>query len=408
MDDRRRDATSWREAIRELCGFERASASGGERRAAERIAARLRDHGARAVVEEERAHGGYWWPLGLANMLAAGGAAAARRGGVRARLLGALAAAVGAAAVWDEVSGGSLWFRRLLLPHRSTWNVVAETGDPGAKRAVVLFAHHDAAHSGLVFHPALPRIVPRIAPRLHARATHTVPILYAVWLGPALVCAAALAGARRLLAAGASLALAATATLANIGASGVVPGANDNLSAVGVLLAVAEELVRGPLEGLRVVLVSTGSEESFMEGMRGFARRHFREFDRARTAMLCLECLGGPILVVLEGEGMLRMRDYPPQMREALADAAALAGVPITRGLRTVAATDALIALRAGYDVATLASVDYTKFPLNYHWPTDTPEALHWQTVEDAIAVCTQFLRVRARGDTLSAGGKKA
>jgi hypothetical protein len=83
-------------------------------------------------------------------------------------------------------------------------------------------------------------------------------------------------------------------------------------------------------------------------------------------------------------------------MREALADAARGAGVPISRGLRTVAATDALIALRAGYPVATLASVDYTKLPLNYHWPTDRPEALRWETIEAAIAVCEQFLRTRA------------
>jgi len=102
---------------------------------------------------------------------------------------------------------------------------------------------------------------------------------------------------------------------------------------------------------------------------------------------------------------MLRMRDYPPQTRDALAAAARDAGVPIRRGLRTVASTDALIALRAGYRVGTLASVDHTKFPLNYHWPTDLPDALHWRTIEDAIAVCTQFLRARAAGDTLSGGG---
>jgi hypothetical protein len=406
MHDREPDATTWRSAIWELAGYDRPSASEGERRAAESIAARLRGLGLQTTVEEERAHGGYWWPLALANVLGAGGALAARRGDLRARLLGALVAGLGAVAIWDEVSGGTLWFRRAVMPHRSTWNVVAQASDPLAQRTVVVIAHHDAAHSGLIFHPALPRIAPRVTPRLHERSSHTVPILYAVWLGPALVCAAALWGARRLLGFGTSLALGAAAALVNIGVSAVVPGANDNLSAVGALLAVAEELARRPLEGLRVVLVSTGSEESLMEGMRGFARRHFPELDPAHTEMVCLECLGGPTLVVLEGEGMLRMRDYPAQMRQALADAAAAAGVRVTRGLRTVASTDALIALRAGYRVGTLASVDYTKFPSHYHWPTDTPEVLRWQTIEDAIAVCSQFLRASAAADTLSTGGQ--
>src|SRR5206468_9935503 len=143
-----------------------------------------------------------------------------------------------------------------------------------------------------------------------------------------------------------------------------------------------------PVQGLRVLLVSTGSEESFSEGMQAFGRRHFPELDPARTEFLCLECLGGPILLVLEGEGMLRMRDYPRHMREALSSAADAAGVGIARGIRSVAASDAIIALRAGYPVVTLGSMDHTKLPLNYHWPSDTPDALHWQTTEDAIATC--------------------
>jgi Zn-dependent M28 family amino/carboxypeptidase len=177
----------------------------------------------------------------------------------------------------------------------------------------------------------------------------------------------------------------------------VVPGANDNLSSVGALVGLAAALRDRPLDRARVLLVSTGSEESFSEGMQAFGERHFAELDPARTELVCLECLGGPTLLVVEGEGMLRMRDYPIHMREALAQAAREAGEPITRGLRTTAATDAIIALRAGYSVATLASVDETKLPMNYHWPNDIAENLHWSTIESAIAVCDRFLRMRSR-----------
>ncbi len=390
-----RDPADWKALIHELAGFERPSASAGERHAAERIAEILRALGCETAIEQERAHGGYWWPLGLANLLALGGAGiAARRRGFKARVLATLAAGLGAAAVWDDVGGGRLWFRRA-LPHRATWNVVAQAGDRDARRTVVFIAHHDAAHSGLVFHPALGRIAPRVAPGLHERSGQSLPILYAVWLGPVMICAGAALGRRGLLLAGSVLALGASAAMADIGARKSVPGANDNLSAVGLLVALAGAIAHSPAPGLRVLLVSTGSEESFMEGMQGFARRHFDELRRTDTEIICLECLGGPTLMILEGEGMLRMRDYPSSMRDALANAAARAGVRIERGLRTVAATDALIALRAGLPVATLASVDYTKLPLNYHWPSDTPEALHWETIEDAIAVCEQFVRDR-------------
>jgi Zn-dependent M28 family amino/carboxypeptidase len=185
----------------------------------------------------------------------------------------------------------------------------------------------------------------------------------------------------------------------------VVPGANDNLAAVGVLLALAERLRRDPPAGVRVLLLSTGSEESFSEGMQAFGERHFPALDPNATEVVCLECLGAPTLIVLEGEGMLRMRDYTPHVREALERAAREAGVQVRRGLRTVGATDAIIALRAGYPVATLASVQDTKLPLNYHWPTDTPDALHWDTVRDAIEVCERFLR--AQHGASSAGEAK-
>ena len=392
----------WREAIHELAAFERPSASDAERRAAELIAQRLRGCGARVQIEEEQAHGGYWWPITLANLLAAlSGVAVLRRPGRARRLLAAVVSGVSAAALWDDLGHGRRWFRRALMPHRSTWNVVAEMGDPQASRTVALVAHHDAAHSGLVFHPALGQIGPRLFPGQHARSHQTLPILYGVWLGPLLSSIGAALGFRRLTQAGVTVSLGASAAMLDIARSEVVPGANDNLSAVGVLLAVARSLERQPLPGLRVLLISTGSEESFSEGMQGFGRRHFSELDRDRTEFLCLECLGGPNLIVLEAEGMLKMRHYPSAMREALAQAAQDAGVPITRGIRTVAATDAIIALRAGYPAVTLASVAETKLPLNYHWPSDRPEALHWETIEQAISVCRSFLRARVVGDTL-------
>ena len=387
----------WQAAVRELAAMERPSASDGERRAAELIAERLRALGCEATIEQEQAHGGYWWPIGLVNAFSAAAGTLALRGRRRLwpRAVAAALAGAGAAALWDDLGHGRRWFRRAFLPHRPTWNVVAQAGDPAGERTVVLIAHHDAAHSGLIFHPVLPRIPLKLWPRWHAKAGTSFPLLYAVWLGPVMVCAGSLLGVRRLLAAGSALAAGATAAMTDIGLRPTVPGANDNLSAVGVVLAVAAALRSRPIPGVRVVLVSTGSEESFSEGMQAFGRRHFPELDREATEMICLECVGGPTLVVVEGEGMLRMRDYPPEMRDALERAAQAAGFTATRGLRTTAATDAIVALRAGYPVATLASVDETKLPMNYHWPSDRPEALHWGTIEQAIAVCDQFLRTR-------------
>ena len=373
--------------VRELASYERPSASDGERRAADWLAGEFRAAGCREVrVEEERAHGGYWWPLGLLNAASALAALLGRR-------LAALVGGVAAAAVYDDVSGGRLWFRRRLLPHRPTWNVVAEAGDPHGNRTVVFIAHHDAAHSGLVFHPALPRIGMKLAPKLHERANQSIPIIFGTFLGPLQLALWGLFGRRWLKGNGMIYALGATAAMANIGASRVVPGANDNLSSVAVLVALANELAESSPEGVRVILLSTGSEEGFMEGMQAFGRRHFPALDRATTEFVCLECVGSPHLCVVEAEGMLRMRHYPESSREALARAGDAAGVELLRGLRTVAATDALIALRAGYPTCTLGGVDETKFPAEYHWPSDIPDNLDWSSIDGAVDVCLQYVR---------------
>jgi hypothetical protein len=384
--------------ITELAAFERPSASAGELRAAEWIAARMRAHGYRPEIETERAHGGYWWPLGLLNASVAATGLAARRWRSR-RGPRALAATLGvgaAAAIWDELSGGRLWFRRALLPHRDTFNVFAEAGDPSGEETVLVVAHHDAAHGGLVFHPALPRLFAERFPERHARSNQTLPIMYATWLGPVLVALGALLRRAGLLRAGSLLGAATTAAMLDIARSPVVPGANDNLSAVAVLLALARSLVERPTPGVRVLLLSTGSEESFMEGMQGFMRRHRGTLDPAHTTVLCLECLGSPTLTLLEAEGMLRMRPYDEHARARLADAARAAGVELARGLRTVLATDALVALRRGYATVTLASIDAMKFPANYHSAKDTPANLDWGTIERAFAVAERFVRANA------------
>ena len=95
---------------------------------------------------------------------------------------------------------------------------------------------------------------------------------------------------------------------------------------------------------------------------------------------------------------MLKMRDYPEPMRDALAEAAAEAGVEITRGIRTVAATDAIIALRAGYPDGDARLGRRHQAPAQLSLADRLPDELHWDTIEDAIAVCEAFVRMRSRG----------
>src|SRR5215207_7606924 len=379
---------SWlRERLEELEKIERPSASEGERRAAEWLVERFAELGAEARIEAEPAHGTYWWPLGLGAGLGALGAIAALRG---RRLLGTLLGAIGAAGIADDFPPGQRRLRRV-LPKRTTYNVVCETGDLEAERTIVLIAHHDSAHSGLVFHPQIPQIADRLG---LIEKTDTSPMLMAPVLGgPLLAGLGALLRRRSLTRLGAFLSLGSAAAMAEIGARPVVPGANDNGTAVVGLLALAQRLREEPVRGIRVVLLSVGAEESFSEGIKAFGERHFPELPRESTFFLCLETLGSPHLLVLRAEGFLKLHEYPPRALALMDGLAAELEIDLFPNLRLHNGTDGLEPLAAGYETAALASCTDLKQPANYHWWHDLAENVNFDTVEDGIRLAEATIR---------------
>ncbi|HEX5713720.1 MAG TPA: M28 family peptidase [Solirubrobacterales bacterium] len=379
---------SWlRERLEELEKIDRPSASEGERRAAEWLVAQFAELGAEARIEAEPAHGTYWWPLGLGAALGVLAAVAGRRGH---RLLGGLLGAIGAAGIADDFPPGQRRLRRVLAK-RTTYNVVCETGDLEAERTIVLIAHHDSAHSGIVFHPEIPQIANRLG---LIEKTDTSPMLMApVVGGPLLAGLGALLRWRPLTRLGAFLSLGSVAAMAEIGSRPVVPGANDNGTAVVGLLALAQRLREQPVEGIRVVLLSVGAEESFSEGIKAFGERHFHALPRESTFFLCLETLGSPHLLVLRGEGFLKMHEYPPRSLALMDGLAEELGIDLFPNLRLHNGTDGLEPLAAGYETAALASCTDLKQPANYHWWHDLAENVNFDTVEDGIKLAEAAIR---------------
>jgi hypothetical protein len=376
-----------RARLEELEAIHRPSASEGERRAAEWLVGRFRELGAEARIEAAPAHGTYWWPLGIGAALGALGGIAARRG---QRALGVALGGLGAAGIASDFPPHRRPLRAS-LPKRTTYNVVCEIGDPDAARTIVVIAHHDAAHSGLVFHPALPKIADRLG--LIERIETSPALMAPVVGGPLLVALGALTGIRALTRLGAVLALGTTAAMADIAGRKVSPGANDNGTAVVSLLALARRLAESPAPGVRVVLLSTGAEESFSEGMKAFGERHFAGLPRESTFFLCLESTGSPHLLVLRGEGFLKMYDYPAPALALLDTAAAELGIWLYPNLRLHNGTDGMEGLAAGYESAVIASCDKLKQPSHYHWPSDLTENVDFATVADGIRLGEAAIR---------------
>jgi Peptidase family M28 len=377
--------------LRELLGglerIHRPSASEGEREAAEWLVERFAELGAEAWIEAEPAHGTYWWPLGIGAALGALGGFAALRG---RRLLGALLGAVGAAGIADDFPPGKRRLRRP-LPTRTAYNVVCELGDPEAERTAVIVSHHDAAHSGLIFHPGLPKLADRLG---LIEGQDTSPALMAPVIGgPILAALAALSGRRLLAKLAISLGIGTVAAMADIGRRKAVPGANDNGTGVITLLALARRLVEEPPKGIRVILLSTGSEESFSEGIKGFGDRHFHELPRESTFFLSIDSIGSPHLLVLRGEGFLKMYEYPRRSLELMDGLAEELGIWLFPNLRLHNGTDGLEPLAAGYETASLCGCNDLKNPSNYHWPNDVSENVDFGSVADGIRLVEATIR---------------
>jgi hypothetical protein len=389
-----------REVVETLAPLDRTPCSPGERQAAEWLAARLGGiDGVQVALEEEPSWGTFpptTTVVGLLGMFAAWLSLRGRRAAA------ALLAGLSAGGLIDEAQNGPRLLRRLIRRRRGTVNVIARAGDAEAIETLVVIAHHDAPQTGLLFDQTLLRRAWERNPERLARAKRSLPQWWIGLAAPLGALATALSGRRTPARAGLALGTLGTALVADVWRSATVPGANDNLSGVAALVALAEMLSVEAPAGLRVLLVSCGAEETLQDGIRAFVARHGGRLDRERTTFLNLDTIGSPHLIMLEGEGPIWMERYAGSwLRDLVAETAERLEIPLERGFLVRSSTDSVIPSRAGYPTATLVSITDWRSPANYHLPSDVPENLDYGSIGDATRLVHEVLGALA----LRAGG---
>ena len=391
------------EVVETLAGIERAPCSPGEREAAQWLARRLGGVDGVAVALEDEPSWGMFPPtatgLGLLGIAAAALTLRGRHGA------GALVAALTYAGIVDEAQNGPRILRRLVRRRRTTVNVVARVGEVaanGGAGTLVVLAHHDAPQTGIIFDQTVQRKLHERWPDFSERVKTSPPQWWIGLAGPLCTLAAALSRRRGLARAAVAIGALGAGLAADVWRSETVPGANDNLSGVAALVALAEMLREHPVPGLRVLLVSCGAEETLQDGIRAFMARHRDELPRGRTWFVNLDPVGSPRLTMLEGEGPVWMEEYAgPWLREEFAACAERLEVPLRRGYRARASTDSIIPSRAGHPIVTLVSMGDWGPPSNYHLPSDVPENLDYGSVADATRIVYELARELARGRVL-------
>lgn len=386
--------------IQALAAIGRPSASPGEHAAARWVQGRLWAIGLTPQIERFQFNPDYWVVWGAHGFLALA-AAGLCLGGRQTRRIASLVGLVAAVSFWGELTTRLSLLRRL-APARTSYNVIARCSDNKELPVLIVSAHHDAPHSGLVFHPRVPRLLPSGLRWL----TEPPAALKAPFGGMLMIALGAVAHAfgirrrivRRMTALGAIINAVFLALMWNTARTRVSPGANDNASGVAALLALARRCFSDPPANLNVWVLSTGSEEGMLGGMQAFWSQHRRQLEGRRVYVLNLEVLGSGRPVYLEGEGHLGWRSYEGEL---LALARELSQAPPFVDVKPLKKppfmTDAFITARRGVPSLTIASLDRDSRVAHYHWRTDLPENIDLASVKAAYMFSHELIRQLAQ-----------
>lgn len=386
------------EIIRELCSFEgRLAGTDAERRAANRLAGRLRENGRRAEVEPTYIHPQYALVHAVHCLLGFAGSLAA----IEVPALGFGLVLAAATSMYLDLNY-RLYVVRSLFFRRASQNVVSAGRNPRAPATLVVCAHLDAGRGGAVFAPS--------RAKRYAQLSKRYP-----WLGPLRVLFWSLAALLPLL--GARMAgvesgalsvlqlfptlvlLIGIFALTEIHLSDVIPGANDNASGVATAISLTGELDAEPPDNLDVWIVLDGGDETLQEGMRAFVRSRRKQLDRSLTFFLAIDSVGRGDVRYETAAGWVvsyAMDRRLTELAAAIAESDAGAGAdkrfraePLRRGT----AGESMPPRIAGYRAIGITCRDRNGYTPDSHLPTDRPEAIDTNSLDRAHEFALELVR---------------
>jgi hypothetical protein len=267
----------------------------GERQGSEYARAQFEKSGLKAVVETFRSARSIFHPHLLASLVMLLAFAVFPLAGRGTAALAAFLTILSLVSELQELGFQNNLFR-LLVPKGTSQNVHAVIPPSGEhRRDLVLVGHVDSQRTPLIFRsPKWVKAYDRFttiafAAFIYQALLYTLAAVFQwpwAWLAsiPSAVCAAVLA----------AICIEAEATP-------FTAGANDNATAVGMVLTLAAELARRPLENTRVFAIVTGCEEVQHYGMIDFYRRHRAEMKEPRAVVFEMLGCAGPAWTTREG-----------------------------------------------------------------------------------------------------------
>jgi hypothetical protein len=160
------------------------------------------------------------------------------------------------------------------------------------------------------------------------------------------------------------------------------PGANDNASSVGTILALAERLRRQPLQNTEIWLAFTGCEESGCDGMLTLIKEHGNTLKEA--LFIDLEMVGiGDSLRYIHEEGNLRRHRIPKEVEVLIKEIGEPFGIQAASTPPVGAFTEGGTLWEHGFKAVCLSAHYQGSLILpEWHRLTDTPNRLQVEALE--------------------------
>jgi len=183
--------------------------------------------------------------------------------------------------------------------------------------------------------------------------------------------------------------------LANWAWGRFVPGAADNATGVAAVLLLAERWQADPVDGVDLIVLLTGCEETGMLGAAAWASANQRT--REQCAFLNLDGLGfgPPHYLVAEVPVVGLPRRYDRRML-ALAEIVAGRLEKSPKGIALPGPTDGLALLTGGFRGVTIVGCQPTGRLPYWHQPGDTPDHVDFHNAQDGLEFAWLLLRTMA------------
>jgi hypothetical protein len=160
------------------------------------------------------------------------------------------------------------------------------------------------------------------------------------------------------------------------------PGANDNASAIGTVLALAERLKEAPLQHTEVWLAFTGCEETGCDGMLTLLKEHGGKLKDALFVDFELVGIGDSLEYVHE-EGNLHRRFLPPDVEALVKEVGEPYGLHAASAPLVGASTEGGTLWELGFKAVCFSAHHKGSLLLpEWHRLTDTPDHLQVAALE--------------------------